>query len=200
MYDLPPSQKSIFMLSLSFFEEHFLFEVGLGERFSMPTEIFASSVPKFGQLLPAKVDTRLWIFVFLSEFDFSFLTDDQKQRILEFWKFLFQQLYDQGSRKGANWRSPILILCESTICFGVVPKGLSNKIVRLVLAMFGCGLEFNGAKTPLCPPRTMGFSLLLCHRCQVCATPSHQLRLGGLLLLQLLSRHEGWGPLERKKT
>ena len=117
MYDLPPSQKSIFILSLSFFEEHFLFEVGLGEHFSMPTEIFASSVSKFGQLLPEKVDTRLWIFVFLSEFDFSFLTDDQKQRVPEFWKFVFQQLYDQGSRKGANWRSPMLILCESTICF-----------------------------------------------------------------------------------
>ena len=112
----------------------------------MPTEIFASSVSKFGQLLPEKVDTRLWVFVFLSEFDFSFLTDDQKRKVLEFWKFVFQQLYDQGSRKGANWRSPMLILCESTICFGVVPKGLSNKIVRLVLAMFGCGLEFNGAK------------------------------------------------------
>ena len=85
----------------------------------------------------------------------------------------------------------MLILCESTICFGVVPKGLSNKIVRLVLAMFGCGLGFNGAKK-ICPPRAMGFSMLLCHRCQVCATPSHPLRLGGLLLLQLLSRLEGW--------
>ena len=41
------------------------------------------------------------------------------------------------------------ILWESTICLGAVPKGLSKKMVRLVLAMFGCGLEFNGAKKNL---------------------------------------------------
>ena len=143
--------------------------------------------------------THVWgSSFFLSEFDFSFLTDDQKRRVLEFLKFVFQQLYDQGSRNGANWRSPMVILCESNICFGVVPKGLSNKIVRLVLAMFGCGLQFYGAKK-ICPPRAMRFSLLLCHRCQVCATPSHPLRLGGLLLLQLLSRHQGRTPFFYKK-
>ena len=106
----------------------------------------------------------------------------------------------KAHEKGANWRSPMLILCESTICFGVVPKGLSNKIVRLVLAMFGCGLEFNGAKKNL-PSSRNEVSLLLCHRCQVCATPSHPLRLGGLLLLlQLLSRHEGWCLFFLKKS
>lgn len=90
----------------------------------------------------------------------------------------------------------MLILCESTICFEIVPEGLSNKIIRLVLTIFGCELEFNGAKKSALLAQ-WGFPCCYVIAAKCAKNEVICLRLGGLLLLQLLSRHEGWGSLKK---
>ena len=139
---------------------------------------------------------RVSTSIFSSEFDLSFLTDDQKRRVLEFWKLLFQQQQDQGSRKRCKleitnvnpvWINHMFWNSAQRTQQQNHPPCLGN--IRLRSGFQRCqkhlpSLWFGGF--PCCYD--------IAAKCA-----KNQVICCGWRFVQLLSRHEGWGSFFFKK-